>query len=260
MEPGKLIKVEALPREGDYGVNEQLLEFLRRLACTPGILERMVRCTERMPDLERHMSSFEDRCRNTVTRCETLEMLCRTYVCPGNVNYSQPTLDQYSGLNQVKLAEVVTGLGDPYVNAFPVPPGKKIRLTHRPRPGYTPTTIRIDLNLAGGGNNYSDFSVQFYLVPGGVDSNFGMTMGNNYDGNLFLNKDGGQIVVPFPEYRGTPIDIGSLETLAVEIRNGGAANNLDSAHVNIFYDNSRFYELCKARCGGSCSSPSTPPL
>jgi hypothetical protein len=150
------------------------------------------------------MSSFEDRCRNTVTRCETLEMLCRTYVCPGNVNYSQRTLDEYSGLNQVKLSEVVTGLGDPYVNAFPVPPGKKIRLTHRPRPGYTPTTIRIDLNIAGGGNNYSDFSVQFYLVPGGVDSNLGMTIGNNYDGNMFLNKDGGQIVVPFPEYRGAP--------------------------------------------------------
>jgi hypothetical protein len=37
------------------------------------------------------------------------------------------------------------------------------------------------------------------------------------------------------------------------IRNNGAANNLDSAHVNIFYDNARFYELCKARCGGGCS-------
>ena len=247
MESGKLIKVEALPREGD--VNEQMLEFLRRMASMPGFFERVIRCTDRMPDVERYMSTFEERCRATMSRCDALEMLCRNFLCPGNVNFSQRTLDENSGLNQVKASEIVTGLGDPYVNAFPVPPGKKIRLTHRPRPGYTPTVIRIDMNIAGGGNNYSDFSVQFYLVPGGVDSSLGMTVGNNYDGNIFLNKDGGQVAVPFPEYRGAPYDIGSLETLAVEIRNGGAANNLDSAHVNIFYDNSRFYELCKARCG-----------
>ena len=249
MDSGKLIKVEALPREGDYNVNEQMLEFLRRMANIPGFFEKVVRCTDRMPDVERYMSTFEERCRTALSRCDALEMLCRNFLCPGNVNFSQRTLDENSGLNQVKLPEVVTGLGDPYVNAFPVPPGKKIRLTHRPRPGYTPTIIRIDMNIAGGGNNYSDFSVQLYLVPGGVDSNLGMTIGNNYDGNIFLNKDGGQVAVPFPEYRGAPYDIGSLETLAVEIRNGGAANNLDSAHVNIFYDNARFYELCKARCG-----------
>jgi len=35
----------------------------------------------------------------------------------------------------------VTGLGPPYVTAFPVPPGNIIRLTHKLRPGYTPTKI-----------------------------------------------------------------------------------------------------------------------
>ena len=108
MDSGKLIKVEALPREGDYNVNEQMLEFLRRMANIPGFFEKVVRCTDRMPDVERYMSTFEERCRATMSRCDALEMLCRTYVCPGNVNYSQPTLDQYSGLNQVKLSEIVT--------------------------------------------------------------------------------------------------------------------------------------------------------
>ena len=258
-ESGKLIKVEALPRDGEYS-QEQLVEVLRRLGNNPGMLSQMVRCVERMPEIERYLIGFEDRCRTTVNRCDSIEMLCRNFLCPGNVNFSQRTLDEYSGLSQVKLTEVVAGLGDPYVNTFPVPPGKKIRVTHRPRPGYTPTNLRIDLNIAGGANNYSDFSIQFYLVPGGVDSGIGLAVGNNYDGNMFLNKDGTQIAVPFPEYRALPLDIGSLETLAVEIRNGGAANNLDSAHVNIFYDNSRFYELCKARCGGSCSSPTAPPM
>ena len=251
---GKLVKIEQLQVQNTI-TQEQLLDVLHRLAAVPGGIEHLLRCAERLPEVERRFIGFEDRCRTTISRCDAIETLCRNYMCPGNVNFSQRTLDEYSGLSQVKLTEVVTGLGDPYVNAFPVPPGKKIRLTHRPRPGYTPTIIRIDMNLAGGGNNYSDFSVQLYLVPGGVDSNLGMTIGNNYDGNIFLNKDGTQIAVPFPEYRGSPLDIGSLETVAVEIRNGGAANNLDSAHVNIFYDNSRFYELCKARCGGGCAAP-----
>ena len=257
MDSGKLIKVEALPREGDYNVNEQMLEFLRRMANIPGFFEKVVRCTDRMPDVERYMSTFEERCRATMSRCDALEMLCRNFLCPGNVNFSQRTLDEYSGKNQVKLNEIVTGLGDPYVNAYPVPPAKKIRLTHRARPGYTPTEIRIDLNIAGGGNNYSDFLIQFYLVPGGSNTGQGLEAGNAYDGNMFLNKDGTQIVVPFPDYRSLPLDIGSLETLAVVISNNGAANNLDSAHVNIFYDNARFFELCKARsgCGGSCSTP-----
>jgi len=253
MESGKLIKVETMPREGEY--SPEMIDNLRRMLGTPGMLDQMMRCVARVSEVERHLAGFEDRCRTTVNRCDSIEMLCRNFLCPGNVNFSQRTLDEYSGLSQVKLTEVVTGLGDPYVNAFPVPPGKKIRVTHRARPGYTPTNIRIDLNIAGGANNYSDFSIQFYLVPGGVDSGIGLAVGNNYDGNMFLNKDGTQIAVQFPEYRGNPLDIGSLETLAVEIRNGGAANNLDSAHVNIFYDNSRFYELCKARCGGGCAAP-----
>jgi hypothetical protein len=248
MESGKLIKVEALPRDGEFG-QEQFMEVLRKLASNPGAIDRLLRCAEQIPEIQRHISTFDERCRTTVNRCDALEMLCRNFLCPGNVNFSQRSLDEFSGLSQVKLTEVVTGLGDPYTNAFPVTPGRKIRLTHRARPGYTPTNIRIDLNIAGGANNYSDFSVQFFLVPGGVDNAVGLSVGNNYDGNIFLNKDGTQIAVPFPEYRGVPLDIGSLETLAVEIRNGGAANNLDSAHVNIFYDNSRFYELCKARCG-----------
>jgi hypothetical protein len=251
MENGKLVKVEMLPHEGSIR-DEQVMDLLRRLCQNPNLIEQMMRCVQRFDQIERSVSSFEDKCRTTVSRCESLEMLCRTYLCPGNVNYSQRAMDEFSGRSQVKLNEVVTGMGGDFVNAFPVPPGKKIRLVHKPRPGYTPTQIRIDLNIAGGGNNYSDFTIQFHLVPGGVNSNLGLEVGDEHDGNIFLNKDGTQLSVPFPEYRGNPLDVGSLETLAVIITNNSAANNLDSAHVNIFYDNTRFYELCKARCG--CAS------
>jgi hypothetical protein len=33
----------------------------------------------------------------TVSRCDAIEMLCRNFLCPGNVNFSQRTLDEYSG-------------------------------------------------------------------------------------------------------------------------------------------------------------------
>jgi hypothetical protein len=260
MESGKLVKFEQLPSQG--ASQDQLMEVLQKLACYPGALDQVLRFGDQLPNIVRFCNSFEDRCRQTVSRCDAIEMLCRNFLCPGNTNYSQPTLDNFSGKSQVKLSEIVTGLAGDFVNTFPVPPGKMIRLTHKPRPGYTPTQLRIDMNIAGGGNNYSDFTLQFYLVPGGMNSNQGFEIGNEYDGNMFLNKDGTQIAVPFPEYRGMPIDVGSLETLALVIRNGGAANNLDSAHVNVFYDNSRFYELCKARCSGGCSMPpsSVPPM
>jgi hypothetical protein len=254
---GKIVKFEQLPTQGSYS-HEQLLDLLQRLACAPGAVEQLIRFGSQLPEMARFCHSFEERCRSTVSRCDAIEMLCRNFLCPGNVNFSQITLDNYSGKSQVKLTDVVTGLGDPFVNTFPVPPTKKIRLTHKARPGYTPTNIRIDLNIAGGANNYSDFTIQFFLVPGGMNSVQGLEVGNEFDGNMFLNKDGTQISVPFPEYRSMPIDIGSLETLAVVITNNGAANNLDSAHVNIFYDNTRFYELCKAKCSGGCAMP--PPM
>ena len=257
MDNGKLVKVEMLPLEGGVR-DEQVMDLLRRLCQNPNLLEQLLRCVQRVDHIERSVSSFEDRCRSTVSRCDSLEMLCRNFLCPGNVNFSQLTMDGYSGRSQVKLNEAVPGLGGDFVNNFPVPPGKKIRLTHKARPGYTPTQIRIDLNIAGGGNNYSDFTIQFHLVPGGVNSNLGLEVGDEYDGNIFLNKDGTQISVPFPEYRGNPLDVGSLETLTVVISNNSAAANLDSAHVNVFYDNTRFYELCKARCSGGCATGSIP--
>ncbi|MCB9702137.1 MAG: hypothetical protein H6711_09600 [Myxococcales bacterium] len=248
MDSGKLVKIEQLPVQGTYD-QDQILAVLSRIACTPGLLDRLIRCADRMPELERQLGHFEDRCRSTVSRCESLELIAGAYLCPEQVSFSRRTRDEFSNRSQVKLHKVEQDFGGDFVNSFPVPPGKKIRLTHAPRPGYTPDHIRIDLNIAGGGNNYSDFTVQFYVVPGGVNSELGLEIGNEYDGNLFLNKDGSQIKVNFPDYRGMPLDIGTMERLAVVISNNGPANNLDSAHVNIFYDNNRFYELCKERCG-----------
>lgn len=253
MDTGKLVKFEGLPVQGQYD-QRAMFELLHQLTCIPGLAERLAHCLDRMPEIDRCVSTVEDRCRRTVSRCDSLEMLCQLLLCPGNILYSQKTLNETASKSIVKVNEIVQNFGPGFVNAYPVAPGQKIRLVHKPRPGFTPTKIRIDMNLAGGANNYSDFTIQFYVVPGGVNSGLGYELGNEYDGNSFLNKDGSQIEVDFPTFNGHPIDIGSLETLAVVITHNGPANNLDSAHVNVHYDNRAFYEHCKRRCGCSESA------
>lgn len=260
MDTGKLIKYETLPQQGELGFSPEALERLRFLLQNPTLFEQLMRCVDRVSSVERWVQTFDERCRTLTSQCNLYEMMCKQVLCPGNVNYSQPTLDEYSAKAQVKMTDPVPNLGGDFVNNYPVPPGKKIRLTHKPRPGYTPYEIRIDLNVAGGGTNYSDFTLQFYLVPGGQNSVLGKEIGDEYNGHQFLNKNGTQIAVPFPQYRNMPIDVGSLETLAIVISNNGAVNNLDSAYVSVFYDNTRFYEMCKVRCSGGCPSPSAPPM
>jgi len=93
MDTGKLVKFESMPVQGQYD-QQALIELLQRLACIPGLADRLVRCLDRFPEVERYMVSFEDRCRSTVSRCESLEMLCRNFLCPGNVNFSQRTMDE----------------------------------------------------------------------------------------------------------------------------------------------------------------------
>ena len=256
MENGKLVKFEQLPSSSSLDmVSPEATEMLRRILCNPGGLERLLQIVTNPATLDRLMQvadrlpAIEGTCRTLVNRCDATDLMFGQFICPGNVNYSQRTLDEYSDDNQVNLATIVTGLGGDYLNTFPLTPAKLIRLTHLARPGYTPTKIAIDLNIAGGGNNYLDFILQFYLVPGGTPNNLGLPIGSEMRGNQFLNKDGTQIHVPFPEYRNSPLDIGSLETLALVIRNNGAANNLDSAFVTVYYDNKAFYQACKKKCG-----------
>ncbi len=255
MDNGKLVKFEQIPSSSTLDmVTPEATESLRRLLCNPGGMERLIQVVnsgaiDRLMQLTDRLPALEGQCRTLANRCDATDMMFGQFVCPANVNYSQRTLDEYSDDNQINLDKITTGLGGDYLNAFPLTPSKLLRLTHLARPGYTPTKIAIDLNIAGGGNNYLDFILQFFLVPGGTPSNLGLPIGPEMRGNQFLNKDGTQIHVPFPEYRNAPLDIGSLETLALVIRNSGAANNLDSAFITVYYDNKAFYAACKKKCG-----------
>jgi hypothetical protein len=173
----------------------------------------------------------------------TLEDLFRRANCPANVLYSDVTVAEYSGNNQVELTEVVKGLGGDYVDAVPLPPGKLIRLEHLARPGYRPHKIAIDMSLANGGDNYLDFEIQLILIPGGQDG--GKPYGPKYRGNQFLNKNGTQIHVPFPPYLGRQLTIGSMERLAVVVKHTGGVNNLNSIYVTLYHDADCAYQACR---------------
>ncbi|MEZ4313756.1 MAG: hypothetical protein R3F14_37525 [Polyangiaceae bacterium] len=197
----------------------------------------------------RQRDRYRDDCDRLTRRCDTLEALQKVMCCPANMLYSQVTIDEYSDENQVDLEEVVTGLGDPYVDTWPLPPQKKIVLRTEQRPGFAPEKIAIDLAFANQGDNYLDLRIQFYLQPGGQQP-LGKPFGPKYRGNQFLNKDGTQIHVPFPEYRNRALVVGSLERLAVEISHTGP-NNLNSAYITIYHDAKRFYRMCQESCDPS---------
>ena len=263
MNTGTLVKWEALPIED---TTEDAAAKFRRFLCQPGAVEFLIRCMDQYPQLHNRCIQLDTRCHQLEQhciqlrqQCEAFEMLCRTYMCPGTVNYSQRTLDGFSDKGKVLLNQIVQDVGPDFVNSYPVPPGKSIRLTHRARPGYLPGKIGVDLNIAGGGSNYLDFELQFFLVPGGFSDGVGVAIGEMMTANEFLDKDGSQKLRDFFQWQGYPMDIGALEYVAVTIKNTGGANNLDSAQVNLYYDNKLFYELCKRRCGcapttaaGSC--------
>ncbi|MCB9756715.1 MAG: hypothetical protein H6713_42905 [Myxococcales bacterium] len=237
--------VQMVPHKGttmtgyDYSDEEMHKHVCRVLGFSPQQMQMLREC---MPDLLR----FKQHCdavERLRTGCRSLEQIVRRGCCPGNQLYSHITLDEYSDDTQTNIDVIVEDFGPGFVNTFPLSPNNAIRLEQGARPGFIPTKIAIDFNLANQGTNYSDLKVQFYLGPGGTVK--GKAIGPEYRGNQFINKNGTQIHIDFPEYRGCAVTVGSVEKLAVEIRHVGTANNLVSAFVTIHYNNSDFYEQCK---------------
>ena len=235
-----LVKAEGLPQnERDY--------YKRQICDLLGVdfdqLVRQVRQSCQETD------RYRQECERLTRRCDTLEAMQRLLCCPGQLLYSPLSIDEGSNQNQIDLEAIEQGLGEPYVDTWPLPPQKKIRLQTLARPGFMPEKIAIDLAFANNGDNYLDLRIQFFLTPGG-NSRMGKPYGPRYRGNQFLNKDGSQIHIPFPPYRDRPLTIGTLERLAVEIEHTGP-NNLNSAYVTVYHDAQRFYQLCRESCDAS---------
>jgi hypothetical protein len=257
-----LAKVQQVEVEKVQSFTEHEKEQLIQAFCATFGISRdeflnMPRLTDRCRRLEdmcqRLQTRLEERqtcgCKTSdlEARCDNIWAVARRACCPGNILYSQITLDEYSDNGQVNLSEVVQDFGPGYQNAYPVAPGQSIRLEQAARPGYLPNKIAIDFALANNGTNYLDLEVTLWLGPGGKTR--GKNIGSTWFGNEFMHKDGTQIVIPMPKYRGKVVEVGSVEKMAVEIRHTGAANNLVSAKVRLPYDEACWYEHC---AGVSC--------
>jgi len=235
MNNGTLMNTDDLPAGTSHKA-----EVIRRLCSMTGIdLVEMQRCLLRY---EAQCGELRSQCREMEKRYKTVEDLLRAANCPTNVLFSQVTVADMSADNQVRLENIIKGLGGDYVDTFPVPPGKMIRLEHATRPGYQPRVISMDMNIANNGNNYLDFDIGFYILPGGQPG--GKLFGPRYRGNQFREKDGTALKQKFPLYQNQQLVVGSLERFAVEFKNGGP-NNLESVHVVFYHDANCAFDACK---------------
>lgn len=236
MENGMLVSTQELPEMGIHKA-----EVMRRLCALAGVdLLEMQRC---LMNYEAECGRLRKRCCDMEARYKTLEDLLRAANCPTNVLYSEVTTAAYSDDNQIELTSVVKGLAGDYVDAVPVPPGKMIRFEQIARPGYRPKIIALDVSMANGGVNYLDLEIQLFIIPGGQEG--GKPHGPKFRGNQFLNKNGTQIHIPFPQFQGKPLTVGSLERLAIEIRHGGGQNNVDSIYATIYHDADCAFDACR---------------
>lgn len=201
----------------------------------------------------RQVGSLNTQCRTVTQRCATLEHIQKQSCCPANMNYSAVTINKYSHQNQVNVNTIVTGLGAPYVDTYPVNPGSRIRLIQEARPGYSPKKMTVAFNLANQGTNFSDLEVSFYITTDPKQQ--GEKIGSDYRGFQFFNNQGQPTPIDFPTYQQNPLTIGTHEWLVVEIAHQGPANNLVSAFVAAYVNAEGWFAACgesPPACGTTC--------
>lgn len=199
-------------------------DFRRAVQCFPQVQS----CMPAIEQVQRYAPAIGN-IEAVMQRCKRYEELLKLACCPDNALYGDVSRHHYSSKNIVYLNQIVQNVGPGYVNAFPVPPGSKIRLEQLGRPGFVPEVIEAHFDLANNGTNFLALQLQFIVSNEDV--------GSEFLGSTFLDSDGRTKRVPFPSWRGrNGIKIGSAEKVAVDITVGGG-DNLELAtvalHLNI---------------------------
>lgn len=214
------------------------------IKCLGRSRKRLDHMEERCRTLEKMLIEAKSGC-SCESKCDGIWKFIEECLCPANQPFARKTIDDFSSVNLIELNQPIEG--DGFVTTFPIAPGQKMKLTHPGElPGFIPHTIHVDLNLANGGTNYLEITFEFYLVGGPEPTKLGVT----HRGNEFLNKDGGQIAVPFPTYKGDFIEVGFAQKLEVVVSHTGLENNITSAMVRVRHDNEAWARRCKRF--GSC--------
>jgi hypothetical protein len=106
-------------------------ELQRRICHVLGISPEDLALLRALSD---RMVRVENGCTTVTRRCDDLQNVLRQACCPANMLYSQITINENSHKDQVNIVTPVTGLGDPYVDDFPIPPQEE----DPPRAGGAP--------------------------------------------------------------------------------------------------------------------------
>lgn len=251
----QLQQMERHRNEQKKSRHEQLMAMCYLAECEPEDFRSLRRYRHKLEELEKrcreleHLLEHKNSSCSCESKCDGLWRFITECYCPANQPFSRMTIDNFSSINLIELNQVVEG--DGFENGFPVTPGQKIKLTHPGElPGFIPHTIHVDLNLANGGTNYLEIKLEFFLIGGPEPTKLGVT----FRGNEFLNKDGGQIAVPFPTYKGHFIEVGFAQKLEVVISHTGLENNLTSAMVRVRHNVKEWYKRCR-RYGYDCEVP-----
>ena len=238
--------------------DQQRRDLARRLCEALGmtleelaVLRQLARMTpEDWALIRKRMQAVEGKCESVVHTCATQANLLRVACCPANMLHSQVTINKYAHQNQVNVNVPVTGLGGDYVDTLPVPPGKKIRLVHIQRPGYSPKELTLALNLANNGTNYLDIAVTLYVAEDPKEQ--GEKIGSEYRGFQFFNNEGIPTPLKMPLYQNQPLTIGTMNYLVIELHHQGAANNLVSAFAAAHVNNEGWFAACGL---DNCATP-----
>jgi len=213
-----------------------------------GCLHDLIECAPRLRRCEPQLSRFEQQCKTIeklpqmcgrleelVQTCNGYEKMLKNACCPGQNLYGPVTIDRYSSVTTVDIDTIVAALGDPYVDQYPVPTAKKIRMEQDARPGYCPEEIEVDLSLSNNATNYLMVKIQFFVGDEKI--------GPEYKGSHFLDKDGTIKKIKFPLYRDHVVVIGTAEKLAVEIEMTGP-NSIEFASVTTHVNAAGWYQVC----------------
>ncbi|MBK8266535.1 MAG: hypothetical protein IPK80_35070 [Nannocystis sp.] len=214
-------------------------ELQRRICHVLGISPEDLALLRALSD---RMVRVENGCTTVTRRCDDLQNVLRQACCPANMLYSQITINENSHKDQVNIVTPVTGLGDPYVDDFPIPPKKKIRLVQEERPGYSPVDITVALNLANNGTNSSRHRRPLLRLDQAHRPRYA---GRQRVSRLsVLQQRRPRHPDQVPLYQNSPVTVGSKEYLIIEIEHLGTANNLTSAFASAKVNNAGWYAAC----------------
>ncbi len=226
-----------------FGCIDELVECAPKMRANGPALDQLNNCVSTLRELPEFCSRLDE----FAAKCNRFEALLKIACCPAHRQLGNVTLDEYSSKTTIDIDVIEQDLGDPYVNQYPVPTGKFIRLVQSDsyKAGFIPEEIEINFSLSNNDTNYLAINVQFYVNE--------KSIGSRFKGSLFLDADGRTKRVKFPKWRGNPVLVGSEDVLAVEIEMTGA-NSITQATVVIHLNAEGWYELCGVGSGmtGGC--------